>query len=361
MNIVWFSEIRWDYLKTRKQHLLSQFPEGDKILFIQPFNLTKTEKSKFIPSNISCITVPIFRRGNRLSNIFSKYLLFRWIIYKITKFYTKMIIKKYYGNSDIVICISNIFYIPIIEKLNSRIFWDFNDDPAQFSPIPIWIEQKYIKLLSDPKTTIVSSSIGLEGMISKRFKKYPITIPNGVELSKFENYKRKNISKKKIILGYIGVISNWFFDFELIHNISKHFPETEIWIYGPQDKKAHLSIKKISKLSNVKIFPPLDYDDLPSTINLFSIGIIPLKSIDMVWRLASGKLLQFLASGIPVVSVYMEQYIKLKNLKLCKTHNEFIEGLNYFLKNSNSIFNENDLSKYDWSLLANRYRKLLYK
>ncbi len=40
MNIIWFSEIRWDYLFTRKQHILSLFPKKDNILFHNKVQLT---------------------------------------------------------------------------------------------------------------------------------------------------------------------------------------------------------------------------------------------------------------------------------------------------------------------------------
>ena len=47
MNTIWFSEIRWDYLRTRKQHLLSYFPNGDSILFIQPLSLSNRKYSTY--------------------------------------------------------------------------------------------------------------------------------------------------------------------------------------------------------------------------------------------------------------------------------------------------------------------------
>ena len=81
MNIIWFSEIRWDYLFTRKQHLLSLFPKKDNILFIQPFNFLKKESTRTVPENIYCKTLPIFRRGNPLSIRFSNNYIFRILLY----------------------------------------------------------------------------------------------------------------------------------------------------------------------------------------------------------------------------------------------------------------------------------------
>ena len=33
MKIIWFSEIKWSYLRTRKQHILANFDDSDEILF----------------------------------------------------------------------------------------------------------------------------------------------------------------------------------------------------------------------------------------------------------------------------------------------------------------------------------------
>ena len=59
MKIIWFSEIKWSYLRTRKQHILANFDDSDEILFIEPvsFNL----KNKFnisIEKNINYVTIP---------------------------------------------------------------------------------------------------------------------------------------------------------------------------------------------------------------------------------------------------------------------------------------------------------------
>ena len=59
MKLIWFSEIKWSYLKTRKQHLLSHFNDNDEILYIEPislnFNNNFTLSTK---KNIKYLTIP---------------------------------------------------------------------------------------------------------------------------------------------------------------------------------------------------------------------------------------------------------------------------------------------------------------
>ena len=118
--------------------------------------------------------------------------------------------------------------------------------------------------------------------IYTKFSNKPITIPNGVELKKFQNYQDNYKSNKKLIIGYVGIVSKWFFDFDLIKIISEKYPICEIRIYGPKDKNALRNIEEISSLQNVTIYPEQNYDALPSIISGFSIGLIPLKSFEKV-------------------------------------------------------------------------------
>ena len=65
MNIVWYSEVKWNYLRTRKQNLLTHFPLNDRILFFQPFSFVKS--NYFFPrkeGNIYYLTLPTYRKSS---------------------------------------------------------------------------------------------------------------------------------------------------------------------------------------------------------------------------------------------------------------------------------------------------------
>ena len=71
MKIIWFSEIKWSYLRTRKQHILSNFKDNDEILFVEPlsFNL-KNNFNISIEKNIKYITIPQMQNSDiKLFNV----------------------------------------------------------------------------------------------------------------------------------------------------------------------------------------------------------------------------------------------------------------------------------------------------
>ena len=65
MNIVWYSEVKWNYLRTRNQNLLTHFPLNDRIVFFQPFSFVKG--NYFFPrkeGNIYYLTLPTYRKSH---------------------------------------------------------------------------------------------------------------------------------------------------------------------------------------------------------------------------------------------------------------------------------------------------------
>ena len=65
MNIIWLSEIKWNYLKTRKQQIISRFPKESFVFFVEP--ISKKISNNYFPkkySNIKAVTIPQLRSVN---------------------------------------------------------------------------------------------------------------------------------------------------------------------------------------------------------------------------------------------------------------------------------------------------------
>lgn len=361
MNIVWYSEVKWNYLRTRKQNLLTHFPLNDRILFFQPFSFVK--ENFFFPrkeGNTYYLTLPTYRKSHY--NIFDTLMsshIFRKIFYQFVKWYANVWIIILLKKRPDCICISNIFYMPLINNVKLPVIWDFNDHPGQFDKIATWADQEFTKFLIDKNSTIISSSIGITNYLNNKYERSAYTIPNGVDLAKFHKKISKNNLNQKPVIGYVGIISSWFFDFELVKKVAIHFSSYEIHLYGPCVSNVKEQLDEMLQISNISYFGEQPYDMLPKVMETFRVGIIPLYSIPEVWRLASGKLLQYLGVGIPVVSVWMDQYSKIKNnVFLAKTHSEFIGSLEKALKHS-FIPMADELNMYDWRYLSIEFRNEL--
>ena len=113
MNIVWYSEVKWNYLRTRKQNLLTHFPLNDRVLFFQPFSFVK--KNNFFPrkeGNIYYLTLPTYRKSHfKIIEKLMSFTIFRQLFYLVVKWYAKIWIVILLRKSPDCICISNIFYV----------------------------------------------------------------------------------------------------------------------------------------------------------------------------------------------------------------------------------------------------------
>ena len=62
MQIVWLSEIKWDYLKTRKQQIISRKPADVRLLYLEPY--VKGRRNHFrlrTEGDIFAVTVPFIK------------------------------------------------------------------------------------------------------------------------------------------------------------------------------------------------------------------------------------------------------------------------------------------------------------
>ena len=62
IDLVWFSEVQWDFLSTRKQRLLQRFSSRWRILFIEPYALGRP--AHWLPvrrGNVTVVTVPFLK------------------------------------------------------------------------------------------------------------------------------------------------------------------------------------------------------------------------------------------------------------------------------------------------------------
>ena len=118
MIIFWFSEIKWNYLRTRKQQILSRFHKDNFILFIEP--ISRIINNKFTLQDnkpIYNITIPQLRS---VANPFILYIINLKLIRKciflfstIWFFVFQFLLKK---KPDVIIT-SNVFWIDTIKLL----------------------------------------------------------------------------------------------------------------------------------------------------------------------------------------------------------------------------------------------------
>ena len=240
MIIYWFSEIKWDYLRTRKQQILSRFNKDNYVLFVEP--ISRLINNKYIIQNNSPvynITIPQLRS---VANPFILYIINLTIIRKcifIVSTIWFLIFEFINKRKPDIIVISNVYWIDTIKLLmrkypDIKLIYDCNDDPLSFSTIPFSTKDYFIKTISIAYKIITPHKCYNEFIPNPYHNKIDI-ISNGVDYTAFQSNNTslsifENISDP--ILMYVGAISDWF-DFNLVQSIAIKLKHIHLFLIGP--------------------------------------------------------------------------------------------------------------------------------
>ncbi|HBY7151231.1 TPA: glycosyltransferase family 1 protein [Klebsiella pneumoniae] len=146
-----------------------------------------------------------------------------------------------------------------------------------------------------------------------------------------EGYERpkdlKNIEGP--ILGFIGAISSYKVNFELLSSLAKNRPQYHIvliGLVGEGDPNTDVSILENHK--NIHLLGPKEYDELPSYLKYFDVALLPNMINSYTDNMFPMKFFEYLAAGRKVVSVNLKAIQEFKDyVYISTTNEEFIEGV----------------------------------
>jgi glycosyltransferase involved in cell wall biosynthesis len=191
-------------------------------------------------------------------------------------------------------------------------------------------------------------------------------IPNGVDTKTFYPlHYDVPYDRTRKTLGYVGSIEEWV-DFETIISSIKEL-DVNLLIIGTQlhtNYASHLVdlAKKYDVLDQVIFGGSYPYNDLKSIISYMDIGLNPLKPMLKNNFSAGGKVFNYLACGVPVLStpVVSLQGIVKHGIWYYNSREEFVEMVNKLL---HTTIDKNMLvaeaKKFDWDDLAKQYEQVL--
>ncbi|PIS27248.1 MAG: glycosyltransferase family 1 protein [Candidatus Marinimicrobia bacterium CG08_land_8_20_14_0_20_45_22] len=361
MKLVWFSEIRWDYMTTRKQQILPRLPKEWKILFVEPYTFGKS--MHWLPAkrdNIIVVGIPFLKNyskpklmafANRkpvqlVIESFGYIWLYFWLI--ALGFYTK---KR-------VIGLSSVNWGRIASRMKADVkFYDCNDNHLAFGVNPVWAEPFLQKFLGHADFAFFVSP-ELESFIKKLAPVKTITLGNGVEFDHFATPKPKPVAMERFgkpVLGYVGAM-DWL-DINLIEKIANHFPEYEIILLGPEISPGWWNRQtSVSSMKNSHYLGKIPYADLPAYVQQFRVALIPFVCNELTRALNPNKLYEYCATGKPVVT--MNYSSTIDNLRqiiyVSDSIDEFIRNIEQALTDENTERRQEFAKQHDWSVIAEK-------
>ena len=227
-----------------------------------------------------------------------RYWFSRWQLNAYSLLFPKFLKKKNYD-----LCVFDVSYPALfIRHIQANNFcFRVNDHPQgllhHMSPfVAKWFE----KILEDKAIDLACPvSPSLFSWVKSNSDGIPILyLPNGVDLKSYRASQENNMERKSQSAVYVGSFNPWF-DWSLFFASARALPDWQFDLYGPLN---NLRILKNSP-SNISYLGTANYDDLPTILSKYSVGLIPFKaSENFLDHYDPLKAYQYLAAGLSIAA-----------------------------------------------------------
>jgi glycosyltransferase involved in cell wall biosynthesis len=218
----------------------------------------------------------------------------------------------------------------------SLVCYDLTDDWSEFfNTFESW-KQQFI----ESENLVIKQADIILAVSEKLFHKARSINSNTYYLpnaTNFNNFNRvaQNIEIAPQILripgpriGYVGKITPWRIDFDLIKFVAKSKPDWSIIMIGPIHPEAKDLVNDLSKSENIFILGPKNYYSLPEYMKGFDCCIIPHLIDPLTESMDPIKLYDYMATGKPVVATALTEANKFKDfIKIGNSYEEFLSFL----------------------------------
>jgi glycosyltransferase involved in cell wall biosynthesis len=195
----------------------------------------------------------------------------------------------------------------------------------------------------------------------QRGGKVPVLLPHGVDFEHFSSSAERSVppalgSIPGPVIGFFGAISPWL-DFDLITAAAKARPSWSFVFIGPADT----DIASLAACPNIHLLGSVPYGELPSYAKGFDVGIIPFLVNELTVSVNPLKLLEYLATGMPVVSTGLPEVREFSGVvSIADTVEDFIKGIEYSLSAEcagKKAERMNTARKHSWKSVAEDFSR----
>jgi len=196
-------------------------------------------------------------------------------------------------------------------------------------------------------------------------------VPNGIDLHHYQNIRK--ITDRRIadlprpIIGYIGVILNRL-DWPIIEYLAQHNPKKSIVLVGSYKGRLQYwdreLIKKIKQYHNIHLLGFVTYQEAPSYICQFDVGIIPHRINTYVASTNPMKMYEYFACGKPIVATPAPGLNMFPDIALADNPIDFNDLVIRELLQDNSAAQEQrkkTITNHSWTERVNKMLNIIYE
>ncbi len=312
--------------------------------------LKKAEPNIYV---LTPIALPIFSKGKRLINRINCVLMvaqLRCVLWAL-KFKkpilwvtlpsvrdTVFALRKHSAKCLVYYCVDNISFF---EGADQRYIADLDRDLHKQADVAFFVNHQLAeeRKKHNPRTFFLSHGVDFDHFADLKNKTLPMP----------EDF----LELKRPIVGYMGLIRD--LDFDLIKYLAGRNPNCSFVFIGEN----YSALEAIDGLPNVYFLGKKDYAILPQYLKFFDVCCLYYRTGDGFNDYRNPKkLLEYLATGIPVVSVSILELTHYKDLILiAKTYEEFDQHLKSVLQNKTTAAKEIQIDfarRHTWDDVAEK-------
>jgi glycosyltransferase involved in cell wall biosynthesis len=122
-------------------------------------------------------------------------------------------------------------------------------------------------------------------------------------------------------IGFVGLVARWM-DFELLNKLARRWPD-QVVIVGPVKPEAEAALGSIPNLVRIG---HVEHLKVPAYLNGFDVCILPHEVSELRHRADPLKIVEYMASGKPTVSVALRSvYPMAPYVDIARDHTAFID------------------------------------
>lgn len=125
------------------------------------------------------------------------------------------------------------------------------------------------------------------------------------------------------VIGYFGLIAEDWVDVPLLQKVARSFPHGTLVLIG----KSTMDLSSLAQEPNVRIMGRKPYESLPAYCKGFDVALIPFPISEVTLNANPLKAREYLAAGLPVVSTDIPEVRVLPEIRIGKTHEEYVQQI----------------------------------
>jgi len=237
------------------------------------------------------------------------------------------------------------------------------DDFVNWPDVDLELIRSMEDLLIDRSGLVLASAEALCDA-KQRGGKRPLLLPHGVDFEHFNaacGKTERPVELKGIpqpIIGFFGAISAWV-DLDLLVELATLRPQWSFVLIGPVDTDASV----LQGVPNIHLPGKVPYARLPEYAACFDVGIIPFQVNDLTKSVNPLKLFEYLALGLPVVSSFMPEVAKYRDLiAIAGNRSEFLACLDEALAGNTAQLRQKRIDaarSNSWRAVAERFSAMV--